>query len=630
MRKRKKANPLKYIIIIISVIMLLSVSSYIIFFKTTNINGGILIEKEHKKTVTLLRIYDNGSIKWVKVSNSINLPDSLAYNIKLKGIFLSKITPAYVRSGKADKISKDYITISGLKYSLSDSVLFYKLNNGMPEKTQRNSLIVGINNAKYIFNSENKIFKIVMDSPSIDKIRVGISNADFTSKMQYHIIFYSKRPMQLDYDSSHYKTQSGEYISCDYKNGSMLFSLLQKNSSSFSVKSTIGIGHKRACLTPSGENSITVVSLKRANGYIPSYSGSFEISPESGALSLINVVPLENYIQGVVPSEMLPSGGIEAYKVQAVAARTYALSDMFAGRFAKYGYHVDDTTQSQVYNSLPSSKMCQRAVEDTSGQIMTYSGSIIDAKYYSTSCGVGSAFGDVWYKDSMIKNNPEPYLDFNDYSGTGITSLENEDTAAVFLKDWTIKACDSNSPFFRWKITFDRKQFNSLISSNLYKLYREYPSSFYKKWIFGIYKNTEIESSGIGTIYDINVSKRGKGGNVQEIVLTTDQGDFKIKKESILKKLFKSNTLEITPLYGSVMKNMNYLPSGFFVFDKEFKNNKIKTLTIYGGGFGHGVGMSQYGVIGYVRQGKDYQYILHTFYKNISFENYNKVVEREY
>ena len=131
----------------------------------------------------------------------------------------------------------------------------------------------------------------------------------------------------------------------------------------------------------------------------PSYRGFFEITATSTGdkLELINEVDLEEYLYQVVPSEMPASFGLNALKAQAVAARTYALGDYLGDRFAKDGYFVLDSVMSQVYNNSAENALTTQAVQETKGVIMySKDGSLVDARYYSTSGGFGASKHQVW------------------------------------------------------------------------------------------------------------------------------------------------------------------------------------------------------------------------------------------
>lgn len=318
-----------------------------------------------------------------------------------------------------------------------------------------------------------------------------------------------------------------------------------------------------------------------------------------------------------MPSEVPISAGLEGYKAQAIAARTYVISDMMLGRFEKYGFHVDDSTLTQVYNSQPTNELVKKAISETENIVMTYNKNIIDAKYYSTSCGFGADYDEVW--DEKEKNT-RPYLQFSKYTNKEIKNLETPSDALAFFKDWTINAVDSASPYFRWKYTLTSSQLNKNINNKIYDLFKRNPSSFKQKWYFNIYRKANISKEGIGSIYDIYINKHSKSGLVKEMTIVSEYGTYKITGTSTIKKLLVPNEdYKIEKLRGTAIENPPNLPSGFFSIDRDLKSNKITKITIYGGGYGHGVGMSQYGLIESSRVGKSYDFILKTFYKNIEF-----------
>jgi stage II sporulation protein D len=118
------------------------------------------------------------------------------------------------------------------------------------------------------------------------------------------------------------------------------------------------------------------------------FRGKIELFANSrGALTVVNVIGLEDYVRGVVPNELSPGiyPSMEALKAQAIAARTYALRNR--GQFASEGYDLLPTTRSQVYRGLSSENaLASRAVDETRGMIATYNGEPINALYTST-CG---------------------------------------------------------------------------------------------------------------------------------------------------------------------------------------------------------------------------------------------------
>ena len=130
------------------------------------------------------------------------------------------------------------------------------------------------------------------------------------------------------------------------------------------------------------------------------YRGKLHVKNIDGKLTVINDIPLEDYLKGVVPAEMSPSWEYEALKAQAIAARSYALANM--GKQARYGYDLKDNTEDQAYKGATAeTSRTNRAVEETEGLVLTYDMKIISA-YYCASAG-GMTNTNAW-------GNSLPYL----------------------------------------------------------------------------------------------------------------------------------------------------------------------------------------------------------------------------
>ncbi|HEX5715533.1 MAG TPA: SpoIID/LytB domain-containing protein, partial [Thermoanaerobaculia bacterium] len=142
------------------------------------------------------------------------------------------------------------------------------------------------------------------------------------------------------------------------------------------------------------------VSGKRYRGRILIYLN------DRGLLNLINEVPVEQYLRGVVPSEMGPEqyNQVEALKAQAVAARTYTLRNL--GEFAREGYDICATPRCQVYNGMGvEHPLSDRAISETAGQVVLYQGRLADTLYSST-CG-----GHTEDVQVVFPLKQEPYLE---------------------------------------------------------------------------------------------------------------------------------------------------------------------------------------------------------------------------
>lgn len=618
---------------VLLLIFSLIIFSYIYLIKPAEIKCGIVIDrKETSKTISLKIAYSN-KVKWIKVTKKLKLADAEAYDITLNGVRVKSITPCKIYSGKVYSKSSSEVNLENKILKLSPDVLYYTIKNDKLTKVPSSRVITGYSDFTFIEGRDGKVGAVIISQPYVENIRVGISTADFKSLDHSTIMISSKKGLNVKVLDTVYKIQKGEALKADCSSNLIMLSIYEAADDKYTKIKDLCNTSDRIYISSNSTYPMNAITLKRSGGYVPLYYGTLELFNKDNKMRIINELDIEQYLRFVVPSEMPRYGGVEGYKVQAIAARTYALSELLSGRFSKSGFHVVDTVSSQAYNSQPSNSFCDAAIEETRGMVMSYKGSIIDAKYYSTSCGVGAPYNEVWFNNKAeFKKNMEPYLEFGDYTENGIKSLSDEEVISTFLKDWTIKAYDSNAPLFRWKYDMTKQLLDDTINKNICELYKKSPVYIKKKWYFGIYRKTNIPADGIGDINDLYISKRGKAGNALEIVLSTDLGDYKVTGENNIRHLLSPDTSEfiITPLYGDTIKNMTVMPSSFFVIDKIIQGSKIKSITIYGGGYGHGVGMSQYGVIGLVRDGKNYQDILNIYYKGIKLEDYKKLIDTLY
>lgn len=136
------------------------------------------------------------------------------------------------------------------------------------------------------------------------------------------------------------------------------------------------------------------------------YRGHFKIVNDGLGLTVINDIPMEKYLQGVVPSEMPPSWEHEAHKAQAIAARSYAIANM--GKRAKYGYDLKDTPEDQAYGGASAeTSQTNDAVTETANIVLICDGKIIPAYYSASAGGKTNSSGQVWAKDlAFLKSVP--------------------------------------------------------------------------------------------------------------------------------------------------------------------------------------------------------------------------------
>ena len=215
--------------------------------------------------------------------------------------------------------------------------------------------------------------------------------------------------------------------------GQLVRVLLGSGSAAFAGASTVGGKSLNPSLTydvvPLANGSLKIVnqSTRKAVGTFPApltatgpgplslagvgtYRGSLEFRPNaSGGVYTVNVVGLDEYVQGVIAAEMPSTWSAEALKAQAVAARTYAITTDVAGGF----YNLYPDTRSQMYRGVGAeTPATDAAVAATSGQIVTYNGAPAVTYFFASSGGYTENVEDAWpgaTPDPWLRGVPDPY-----------------------------------------------------------------------------------------------------------------------------------------------------------------------------------------------------------------------------
>lgn len=170
-------------------------------------------------------------------------------------------------------------------------------------------------------------------------------------------------------------------------------------------------------------NSNKIVIKPEADGFVSVkrkwYRGHFQLINDGIGLTVINDIPIEKYIKGVVPAEMPSSWEHEAHKAQAIAARSYALANL--GKRAKYGYDLKDTPEDQAYGGASAETVnTNKAVEKTERIVLIYDGKIIPAFYSASAGGRTRSSGQVWTKDLAWLRSVPSYDDGIKKNGHGV------------------------------------------------------------------------------------------------------------------------------------------------------------------------------------------------------------------
>ncbi len=321
------------------------------------------------------------------------------------------------------------------------------------------------------------------------------------------------------------------------------------------------------------------------------YRGVIECYRDESGMTLINELPLEEYLYAVVPSEMPSSYPAEALKAQAVCARTYACRYIRHAGLPEFGAHVDDTTAYQVYHNIGESAAATAAVRETDGMVLAREGQAAEIFYYSTSCGTGDY-------------TPEELCDEDTFRGF-ITSAWDSDP-------------EREEPWYRWTYTADAVDRDEM-TARVRQRYAADPVSVLTEAEGGYYVSEPVET--LGKLRDIRVTKRGPGGVAEELVIETTTGTYKIVGEYNIRYVLCDGESEVIRQDGSGVTPEALVPSGFFVIDTGQRGESMVGYTLTGGGYGHGRGMSQNGAKALGGQGMSWKEILRVFFADCTAVN---------
>jgi len=288
-----------------------------------------------------------------------------------------------------------------------------------------------------------------------------------------------------------------------------------------------------------------------------SFHGTLEVRRTSGGLAVINHLDLDDYVAGIL--EVPGRWPMEALKAQAVAARTYALWEKQTGHWRRFGFDVCSTTTCQVYAGADaergsSGRRWMRAVHDTAGQVLLYKGKPALTRFHS------SSGGRTVPNEALFSEGPLPYLRGVDDPG------------------------DAVSPLHRWDVTFSREQLEEILRVGI-----------------GLQGSLVDVQAKLG---DKHVVIRTGGGR-----LDIGTGRFVSAVNTRAPKMFPSSY----PGQRSDGKPMPLtLPSSRFSIESTSSG-----FVVHGRGYGHGVGMSQYGAKGLAEKGESYREILATYYTGL-------------
>lgn len=285
-----------------------------------------------------------------------------------------------------------------------------------------------------------------------------------------------------------------------------------------------------------------------------------------GQLTVVNRVPLEAYLRGVLPNE-ISCGRIElleAMKAQAIAARTYAVA--MGRRHPLEGYDLVSTVMDQVYAGIPAEKeFGNRAIHETAGVVATWEGRPI-RMYYASTCG-----GRTAARDEVWEESPLPYLrGVSDEGGDGL---------------WC-----ASSRYARWTESWDGVEFVDIVRAGL------------AAESFGSLPTDAV-------LRDVRVAKRSESGRVDALEFDTSAGRFTARKDRIRWVVRRPD-------------GQGLLRSTLFDVTVRKSHGRVESVTIAGRGWGHGIGLCQVGAMERARRGQSHEKILKHYYHGIELSRW--------
>lgn len=299
------------------------------------------------------------------------------------------------------------------------------------------------------------------------------------------------------------------------------------------------------------------------------YRGKLQILHNVSANTLvpINIVTLDEYVQGIVAAEMPNGFPTQALRAQAVLARTYALKHI--GKHKKQGYDLCDAQNCQVYNGVGAETDAgNAAVEATLGEILTYQGKPIESVFSANCGGATQSAKDAGWSDTPYLDTVSDYqeFDFHHLEPYHFKSLLQYPSAAYskYNKHVSMAA-------FRWARVVSEPELRRVIKN---------------------------QKKDIGQITALIPLERSHAGYVTKLQVQGTKGTVILDKENVIR-----NNL-----------SLGMLRSSYFIVQPNYENHQLKYFVFYGGGWGHGVGFCQTGAAGRADAGQGYQTILKHYF----------------
>ncbi len=298
------------------------------------------------------------------------------------------------------------------------------------------------------------------------------------------------------------------------------------------------------------------------------YRGKLQILHTAGNnLVPINILTLDEYVQGIIAAEMPAGFPQQALRAQAVLARTYALKHL--GKHKYYGYDLCDSQNCQVYHGVNAeTDEGNAAVENTLGQTLAYHNKPIEGVFSANCGGATQSAKDAGWSETPYLQTVSDYqeFDFEKLEPYHFKALLQYPSAAYSQYNKHVSPAA-----FRWARVVSEEELREVIKN---------------------------QKKDIGPITALIPLQRSRAGYVTKLLVKGTQGTVTLHKENVIR-----NNL-----------SLGMLRSSYFIVQPNYENRRLKYFVFYGGGWGHGVGFCQTGAAGRADAGQTYPEILHHYF----------------
>lgn len=362
------------------------------------------------------------------------------------------------------------------------------------------------------------------------------------------------------------------------------------------------------------------------------YRNSFRVYRKIGSdFTFVNRVTMNEYIYGVVPREMGAGWPLEAVKAQAIASKNYVLTS--STKYLSWGFDVCNTTASQVYGGLNAEvPAINQAIDEISGVYATHQGKVVPLYFHSHSGGVTDNSENVWNAPlPYIKSTIDPYSIGYPNTNWSVTLNKAEIEQRLIVAGYNIGSLQKINILERvssgrvykleligntGKVTLEKDKIRSVLGS-----------SVIKSLLFSFDEKTATASIDQFTTTESNMVKEPASMQVATaipVMKVSNSGIYAEKVDSNQIKIIESGSERIEQINFEALKNAKDIYSFGEITSNPYLYNSTESFDIttgnvvfYGHGFGHGLGMSQWGAKKMAESGKTYEDILKFYFKDI-------------